>query len=423
MSDRLTLFFEPLDVLQFRDYRPFDAGYNVLGQSVFPLPGVFLGCVRAALFRDARADFRKKPDFGIDDPEIKALLGGSERVGTLQLRGPLVARRDKDGTLHPYFPMPSDLVEIKDEKPGNDPRAKRREPSRYTVLAPRSVEQPDGPRFYHGRPGQEGGAEPCMEPIASVLPWTHHELGKAKDGSSFLTLEGAREYARGRAEPFALEPEQAVKQDKALAVKQDKILIIEDRYGISRSPDSLTVEPQRFYLQRPYRLARDHGFAVEVRLPDGDQAKEAIRKLDDRTVQLGGRGHRARVKVHDQALVPEELTASTGPARKLWFLTPAPLRPGLPSWPAGMAVVTERVQAIGGFDQANRRPRPLFRALPAGTVVHVQGKSIHDVETALCGFSRDRSPDIESELDRELERLQHAGFAMALPVGAGEGEP
>jgi CRISPR type III-B/RAMP module-associated protein Cmr3 len=405
MSNRLTLYFEPLDVLQFRDYRPFDAGYNVLGQSMFPLPGVFLGCVRAALFRDQNADFSKGKDFGVTEPWARDLLGSADRVGSLQLRGPLVARRDRDDkTLHPYFPMPVDLVPLEDKERSDRPH--------YCVL--QSVRPgPEGPHFYHRRAGESYAMDRQDSP---ALPWSRHELGKPRGGTLFLTAQGANKYRRAslapEAEPFALEPDDAV--------EDDKLLKTEDRYGVTRDPDSLTVEPQRFYLQRPYRLARDHGFAVEVELPAIPGAvEEAIRRLDGTIVQLGGRGHRARVEVLDGGLIPAHLTQPAGPARKHWFLTPAPLQTGLDAWPAGMTVVAERVQAIGGFDQANRRPRPLLRALPAGSVVHLEAAAhLHEVQAKLCGFSSGASPPN----DYELERLQHAGFAMALPIGAERGE-
>lgn len=404
MSARMTLFFEPLDVLQFRDYRPFDAGYNVLGQSVFPLPGVFLGCVRGALFRALGANFRSPDDhFGVTEEWAKTLLGSRHEAGTLQLHGPLVARREGN-EIHPYFPVPADLVAVKH---GDD--------TRYTVLGSRPGTTEDAPRFYHRRPGRAH----VEHTPAVALPWTSRELAKSRGDALFLTEQGARHYLDiglpNSDSCFEIEP--------GHAVKQDALLVTENRFGVTRNPDTLTVEPQRFYLQRPYRLARDHGFAVEVMRPGHGDAAAAIGELDGRIVQLGGRGHRARVTVIHKALVPAALRPGQGTTSKLWFVTPAPLQPGLDSWPAGMRVVTERVQAIGGFDQAHRRPRPLLRALPAGTVVHIDNKTIEAVQADLCGFVPDASADAspDSGLASELKRLRHAGFAMALSTGAEKG--
>ncbi|MCU0688057.1 MAG: hypothetical protein MUF34_38415, partial [Polyangiaceae bacterium] len=160
-------------------------------------------------------------------------------------------------------------------------------------------------------------------------------------------------------------------------------------------------------------------FAVEVHLPANADARKAIDRLHGRVVQLGGRGHHARVEVLERRLMPTELDGAAGPARKLWFLTPAPLRPGLGAWPEGVTVVADRLLPVGGFDQANRRPRPLLRALPAGSVVYLEPtRHPHDVRAELCGFSDGAPADIKDE----LERLRQAGFGMALPIGAEGGE-
>src|SRR5690606_11407375 len=107
----------------FRDDRPFNAGDHSLAVSRFPLPSVFRGAVRTALFEAAGADFRQvKAGFGLDpdandDPDLaerkrlaQEILGGPHTSEAFAIRGPLVARMVGDGHYEYVLPWPGDLV-------------------------------------------------------------------------------------------------------------------------------------------------------------------------------------------------------------------------------------------------------------------------------------------------------------------------
>lgn len=359
MSAPLTLFFEPLDVLQFRDARPFDAGLHVLAHSMFPLPSVFVGAVRTALLR--------RLDVALGTPQLKvppewlALLGDHERPATFVLRGPLLARRacQNDRTLEPLFPAPADLYRAERDDYAVEPPHRE-----YRILTPR---QPHG--FTRWR--WEGGK---LAAHTSDVPWTPHERDKHDGQSYWLTAEGARVYlAHDGPGPIALAGAH-VRAERCISER-------EFRTGIARNNGTLTTREGLFYVTMPFRLRSDatgtYGFAVDITLPDdlgalaAHDAERALRDLDGAVVPLGGRAHRAVVRVSDGPLLPDDLTRASAPLprgvrRKTWLVAPLPRHPeaSAPSY-----AVASRSVPVGGFDLARRAPRPLQLAWPAGTVL------------------------------------------------------
>jgi CRISPR-associated protein Cmr3 len=350
MTQHLTLFFEPLDVLHFRDHKPFDAGVHVSADSVFPMPSVFYGCIRTALLRDAGARFdRDDEHFGVEAPWARVLLGGPRTQGALAMRGPLLARWEPRGPA-PLFPLPRDLVvtERDDGAVKEVPRTWRAQ-----VLAPRPFEGPHAPRRLHGESGR-------ISPVNEALPWTAAEVEKGLP-DLLLTRAGAQVY-------FEAGGDGPVLREGEHAVPSASVFEKEPRVGIARDPETHAAEDRMLYMKRPFRLAEGHGFAVDVEV-SGKEAREALGALAGRVVPLGGKGHRARVRVAEGALIPSALDPSATNGGKLWLLSPLPLplrdgtRPAL--------VVTDKPALVGGYDMAKRAPKALRRALPAGTVLHL----------------------------------------------------
>ncbi|MCL0039295.1 type III-B CRISPR module-associated protein Cmr3 [Dehalococcoidia bacterium] len=101
-------FIRPFDTLFFRDARPFAAGEDNLGQSLFPpAPSVTYGAIRTASLSHADVDL-------IDFKSGKAgnvppAAGTKTTFGTLHLTGPIPAWR-QDGTVELLFRSPLNLV-------------------------------------------------------------------------------------------------------------------------------------------------------------------------------------------------------------------------------------------------------------------------------------------------------------------------
>ncbi len=371
--NRATLFFEPLDVLHFRDHRPFDAGLHTHARGVFPMPSVLLGCLRTALLTRAGARF-DRDDFGLQASWARALLGKKTEPGTLTLRGPFLAKRDSNHSIEVFLPRPYELRPGRQQLPMQlEPRARR----------------------YHGAKAT---------PVTGRVPWSPREARenecakyepKAKsDSALYLHVDHARQYLEGRA------PEGGT---PACFVRECAFFVREPRVGIVRSEQRLTADDHLLYSTEPFRFAERTGLAVEVELPDEDEARAALKALDRAIVPLGGKGHCARLHYYAQPLLPPA-PALRPPSYKLWLVTPLILGPG--PWPEQVTcVASERPVPVGGFDLAKRAPKPLRHALPAGTVLRVSNLSPELALERLAGAEATPSHWLHD---------QRAGFGVAL---------
>lgn len=365
MTNHVTLFFEPIDVLLFRDTRPLDAGVSIVAHSVFPGPGVFYGCIRAALLRHCGArgtPFETQDGAFVLDPDqdlAQVFLGSPSRLGSMTMRGPLLARWDDSA--RPLFPMPRDLVCA--------PKDKRdeRSPFRAQILKPvefGAVE--DAPRrFRHGVKE--------TKQVDDVLPFSTNKPEKSGPPRT-LTEQGMHRYLDGDLDKdFKYGADFILQKD---AFEEER------RIGLSRSHDTHAAEEGMLYFTRPYRFTDGYGFAVDIEVDE--KTRPLVKALDGRVVPLGGKGHRARVHVVDDSLIHDELDPlrQTNPLEKLVLLTPLPLPLG--SNEHVRAMVTDRATPVGGYDLAKQAPKPLERALPTGTVVYTRGDT-HKAYDSLFG--------------------------------------
>lgn len=338
---RVTIFVEPLEVLQFRDHRPFDAGEHSWAHGVFPAPSVLFGFLRTILFEAAGADFYAGDDFGVPD-WARAWLGGARSRGSLSLRGPLLAQRE--GTvIKPAFPWPRDLVAVEKQ---------------YEVLTPWAPAQS---RRVHWSGGKADVA-------TTDIPWTPHRLSKSKRGPQLLTPSGAAKYLNCIGGALYLEDQDLLAQHRAMQPER--------RVGITRNADSLTAADHMFYVTDTLRFAPDWGLALDVADPEGE-AGALLRTLDGSIQRLGGSGRCVRLHLAESPLWSDELRGPTGAGTggsKLWLCTP--LIPRTANFPHAdvRCCITERGQRAGGYDMAARAPKPLRLTLPAGTVMHLKVK-------------------------------------------------
>ena len=93
---------EPLDVLLFRDGKPFSAGADHLARSVFPpFPSTFAGFIRSRLYLDAGKNWKRAG-------KMFGNLGGPHDYGDFRLRGAFLRMQGVD-----YVPTPGDCVRTK----------------------------------------------------------------------------------------------------------------------------------------------------------------------------------------------------------------------------------------------------------------------------------------------------------------------
>lgn len=115
------LFIEPLDVLLFRDSKPFAAGEGFWARSVFPPNGLpLMGALRAKMITDSGVSFQTYQHYagsknGNDEKltELVNLIGKFDDYGELQLAGPFLSRIE-DEKQQIYFPAPLDVMKTKE---------------------------------------------------------------------------------------------------------------------------------------------------------------------------------------------------------------------------------------------------------------------------------------------------------------------
>lgn len=334
------LFIEPLDVLLFRDGRPFQAGEDHRAASLFPpTPFTLQGAVRSKVLFDSGLSLA---DYAHRAPAAQPLAEGigwpGEGYGRLRLRGPFVARRSGEGVAR-YLPLPADAVTV-----GEDDRKELR------LLAPLSASPfaanwPGGVQFLWTR---------TTEAVTEARGW--------------LAEEVFQRYCQGQV---------PLRED---VIQERELVLREPRVGIALDFDKRRPREAHLYQMEFLRLREKVGFLLEV---EGIECFTPERGV----LALGGEGKAARYEVLGEVQPP---STTLLPQRfKLVLLTPAWFSDG---WqPAGgnwapffggsadvrlVAAALSRAQSLGGARVDDRPDRgrqgnfqkPMRRFVPAGSV-------------------------------------------------------
>ncbi len=367
MSDarRLGLILEPLDVLFFRDGRPFGAATRVGG--AFPLPQTLTGAIRSALLRRCGCDFQELVDAAKklarvsdthpDGPdwfrELLHQVGFPDWIARVHVRGPWLAKvpsgtltRSEAGLSAPelFFPAPASLQVLK--KGAEGPLIR---------LAPlRSQRLP--------------GWEATRQGEAKRLPlWTRCRR-PTEPARGFLTEQGLRAFLHG----------DAVDGDE---LRDPGTLIdFDHRTGIQIDPDRLTAAESRIYsasflalkrnvAERANEEAFDIVFFAELEISD-DSPSEPLEGMQ--TLSFGGEGRRARIFPTTPKEWNRMQPADSAAGNSFLLLT----TPGLFSDPHCPAVCRQQLVsvavtggvAVSGWDLARGGPKPNRFATSAGSV-------------------------------------------------------
>ncbi len=315
------LRLDPLDVLFFRDGRPFGASARVQGG--LPSPQTFAGAVRTALLQKYGCDFarlRGRSDFAA---AVTDAFPGHAWIGGVRYRGPWLAR---GGDI--LVPAPAVLHGPKKGQQGGMVR-----------LAPlREGELPGW------RPDQPWGRRPL---------WARNRAVTEPVGG-YLTRAGLEAFLRG---------EHVGKED---VVAEGELYDSDRRTGIEVDSDRLTAAESKIYGISFLALKEGAGLCGQVLLPPGapPDALDGIGVL-----AFGGEGRRVRVAQQDVGTGLKE-AAPSGKQKVLLLLTTPALCAGAGP-PPGLSLAAAAVpqpQAVSGWDLARGGPRATRFALPAGSV-------------------------------------------------------
>lgn len=335
---RVGLILEPLDVLFFRDGKPFGAARRV--ESGLPTPQVLAGALRTALMNGAGVPFPLD-----DNVCFRAALEKTSAehawIADLSFAGPWLANlpSNREGLAaapEPLVPCPAILMGGK----------KGAEAAEIKRLKPLGRNDLPGWRPKNGMPPR---------PL-----WIEED--DREPAAGFLNLGGLRTFLEGGVpQPDQIEPAK-------------KLYEMDDRVGIAIDPNRLAAEEGMIYAASFLSLRTGIGFYAEIQVEDGaaEIAKRLIDTLDRiDLVAFGGEGKRARLRTCEAVSWPNAEPASGSKQKPLVLLT----TPGFfDGWrpPAFqdelVAAAVGNPVAISGWDLVRKGPKPTRFAAPAGSV-------------------------------------------------------
>ena len=308
---------DALDTLFFRDGKPFTMGLETWADGVFPpYPSVVYGALRSAYFANQIKDLSKANQE--DDPTAGLVIKG------------LFLKIEHDLCL----PLPLDCVEDKDKK-RNDNRVFPLALKENTMIS--SV------------------------PTSYILKDNgDNEVENVREG--YLNDLDFKRYLDATIEEFYY-------------IKLSDYVYAEEKVGIAKDRYSNTAEKGKLYRVALRRL-KNVSIIVDF---------EGLDLPETGFIKLGGEGKAATYKSIDN--LPDFSSKLQGNRFKLYISTPAILKKGwLPSWIDTdtlegtyqglklklLSAAVGKYTSIGGFDVERGRPKPMKRAVPAGSVYYFE---------------------------------------------------
>ncbi|MCG3153406.1 MAG: hypothetical protein GEEBNDBF_02719 [bacterium] len=338
-SHQLGILLDPLDVLMFRDARPF--GVAGFARSGLPRPATLLGALRTSLGIQLGVDFEKlgtamKRGASFGEALTADQPAGAASLADMVVRGPWLARSSA-GQVEPLVACPANL---------------------------RRVESEDGSAKLIRLDPQKDALPGWQPPEPGMLPLYNAEAGQSKRAKGFLTLDGLQAYLAG--DTPALEH----------LVSASDLYGGDRRVGIKIDTDSRTAEDSFLYSADFLALKAGTQEAPRVRFYADLSGPESILELlraDASPLRWGGEGRYAAVTCVEPVVWPQSEPTRESAGRVLLLTTAAPFDQG---WkPAGLECQSAAVagyDAVSGWDLVRSEPRPNRFAAQAGSVLFLK---------------------------------------------------
>lgn len=366
----------PLDTLFFRDGKPFSMGSETWADGVFPpFPSTILGAIRSWCISN-------HPD-GPTDDTIDRIVRDVE-----------IAQMAYFVNNEVYYPLPMDFAIKKDQKPESVKTAVNLKLAKAEAVIASNY--------------------PCSNVL---LNSENVRVESQTDG--LLPAALLKTYLRNN-----LYGE--VNQVKFI----NSLLLTEPKTGIGRENLTLTAKESMLYRVGMVR-ATGFSFIVEVTLPD--YLQDSLQRPN--VIKLGAEGKLAKVEVVEDKLIINRLSKSQfkielndedreAPCRfRLYLNTPGVFKNG---WYPNLekhGIEAKLVCAalgkplfVGGYDMKMRKPKPMLRAVPAGSVYFFESEtlSLEEVVNRLAGTSLSETISfVEATGQESIVEPQREGFGIA----------
>ncbi len=351
------LKLQPLDVLFFRDGRPFMTG-NEYMVSGLPMPQTFAGAIRTALLRMAGCDFRRLGEAMKKGETFADAVGRSTAqefhwIGQAFVRGPWLARQNSASKeLEVFVHVPAVLHQGK------------RDSSIRCRLNPLPAGQLPG--------WKPAGDQDGLRPL-----WLK-QLEPTEPAEGYLTPAGLAWFLRGEI-PAAHD-----------FVSASELFALDYRTGIGISPDRLTAEDSQIF-GRGFLALRPGVFLYgEVVLPESadDSLADELSLLP-----LGGEGRNVLVeRLQSPYNWPSSQPAGDRQKPLVLLTTPCPFQAGWKPTSLADHLIAAAVPgslAFSGWDLARGGPKPTRFAVPAGSAYFLESMP-HDLPQSLAENEEER---------------------------------
>jgi len=328
---------KPLDTLFFRDGRPFSMGAETWANPIFPpYPSTIYGAIRTWLIFE-RGNLKDFED-GKFENELGRIIKDEKgdikvKKGSLKMKGSLVALNDIL-----YFPVPKDLLKRKDK---NEERL-------YSINL---IKKPE--------------ILTSEYPLKNVL--INKEEFELDEVDEFIDINSLKDYLKNSERILEY-------TDKEKIFKQEK------KTGIKRSKKTLSSEEGHLYRIPMIRLEKGASLFVEI---------EGLNSYPENgVIQIGGEGKTAKIEKCSDLLESIRNLNFKFKNRmfKLYLATPAIFNKGwIPEWIEEnfegnykeiklrlISCSIGKYNLIGGWDLARKRPKPMYKAVPAGSVYYFE---------------------------------------------------
>ena len=320
---------DPLDTLFFRDGKPFRMGEETWSNSIFPPnPSVIYGALRSAYFANHIDDLGKANEE--DDP-----------TKGLKIKGIYLKISNKISN-DIYFPLPVDCVKEKYDDEGKG----------FVLLTTPSE-----------------GFVSNYPKLGKILISSNNKVENIQN--ALLSKSTFEEYLNGET-------------NNIIYLKIDNCLMNEPKIGIALSSQTHSSQEGMLYRVDMKRLEnkQDDKMSIVIDFEGLDLPEEGI-------IKFGGEGKAARYNRYKEKDINIDFPKFKENANqfKIVLTTPAIFKNGwLPDWIDETTLVGEfnglkiklltaaidKPIHIGGFDMKEKKPKPMFKAVPAGSVYYFE---------------------------------------------------